>query len=392
MASGNENALSPPERVIEAASGSLSSPAGETSHVNTQPESVTAKTAGTATGQQMEGTTSVGQGDEIAETGSRASDDENRPTAQKRKAHSSRKSAEAKKPRRTLPAARKSAQDRKWEAPFVYTDSKSPLARADLRVRILCPVSEVPRTPFSDTAPQAILLLPEAWEVLTPEEKQDVLAKFPDETHILDAGTPEARPNLVSLRNDDNFRHDCARYCENLELGRHDEEWLAQAWIAHEKHKRGDFDEFLRRQFEEEWEIALPDDCRPPKAPETANSSRTTGPADPSKQDGAESAEQPQTEPATGSHGGTAEIPDSQQSSPSTQPAVEGSPPQILGDSNESAGQGQSAGAKQEPRSPAAADSLETSQPVESPSAESRDAAASSEEKVADSIVVAQPK
>jgi hypothetical protein len=87
-----------------------------------------------------------------------------------------------------------------------------------------------------------------------------VLAKFPDETHVLDAGTPDARPNPVSLRNDDNFRHDCARYCENIELGRHDEEWLSQAWIAHEKHKRGDYDQFLREQFEEDWNTKLPNE------------------------------------------------------------------------------------------------------------------------------------
>ncbi len=87
-----------------------------------------------------------------------------------------------------------------------------------------------------------------------------MLSLFPDETHTLDAGTANARPNTASLRNDDNFRHDCARYCENIELGRHDEEWLSQAWIAHEKHKRGDFDAFLRDQFEEDWDTELPDE------------------------------------------------------------------------------------------------------------------------------------
>jgi hypothetical protein len=85
-----------------------------------------------------------------------------------------------------------------------------------------------------------------------------VLTKFPDRKHILDAGTANARPNTVSLRNDDNFRHDCARYRENIELGRHDEEWLRQAWTAHEKRKRGGYDEFLREQFEGQWNIKLP--------------------------------------------------------------------------------------------------------------------------------------
>lgn len=104
---------------------------------------------------------------------------------------------------------------------------------------------------------QAILLLPGAWDVLTEEEKHFVLSKFPDETHILDAGTPAARPNLASLRNDDNFRHDCATYCGNIKLGRHDEEWLHQAWTAHEKRKRGDYDEFLRIKLEEDWGVEL---------------------------------------------------------------------------------------------------------------------------------------
>lgn len=81
---------------------------------------------------------------------------------------------------------------------------------------------------------------------------------FPDETHILDPGTENARPNTESLRNDDNFRHDCARYTENIAQGKHDEEWLHQAWVAHEKHKRGDFDDFLRKSFESDWGVKLP--------------------------------------------------------------------------------------------------------------------------------------
>ncbi|KAK4105061.1 hypothetical protein N658DRAFT_395837, partial [Parathielavia hyrcaniae] len=165
------------------------------------------------------------------------SDEGGQSNTQKRKASISRTPAPTKKPRRVVPAQRKSAQERKWEAPFVYTDPKAPLANADLR---------------------AILLHPDAWDILTPEEKRDVLAKFPDGSHVLDAGTADARPNTVSLRNDDNFRHDCARYCENIELGRHDEEWLRQAWTAHEKQKSGGFDAFLREQFEEEWEVELP--------------------------------------------------------------------------------------------------------------------------------------
>jgi hypothetical protein len=87
-----------------------------------------------------------------------------------------------------------------------------------------------------------------------------VLAKFPDDTHILDPGTSNARPNLQSLRNDDDFRHDCARYCENIEQGRHDDEWLNQAWVAHEMHRAGEFDGYLREKFEEDWDVKLPEE------------------------------------------------------------------------------------------------------------------------------------
>lgn len=96
--------------------------------------------------------------------------------------------------------------------------------------------------------------------MLTPEERKDILAKFPDDSHILDAGTENARPDLVSLRNNDHFRYDCARYLENIERGRHDEQWLQEAWVAHEKHKRGDYDDFLRKEFENDWATKIPEE------------------------------------------------------------------------------------------------------------------------------------
>ncbi|KAK3499883.1 ASXH domain-containing protein [Neurospora hispaniola] len=157
----------------------------------------------------------------------------------KRKASDQDKSSTAKRPRHAGEAPKKTNLDRKWGAPFVYTDEKSPLTNADLR---------------------AILLLPRAWEVLTPDERKDILAKFPDDSHILDPGTEIARPDLVSLRNNDHFRYDCARYLENIERGRHDEQWLQEAWVAHEKHKRGDYDDFLIKEFENDWATKIPEE------------------------------------------------------------------------------------------------------------------------------------
>lgn len=41
------------------------------------------------------------------------------------------------------PSARKSAKEKKWEAPFVYTDEKSPLVNVDLRVRTFPDFSQI---------------------------------------------------------------------------------------------------------------------------------------------------------------------------------------------------------------------------------------------------------
>jgi len=99
-----------------------------------------------------------------------------------------------------------------------------------------------------------------------------VLAKFPDEGHILSPGTDNARPDIQSLRNNDNFRHDCARYSENISEGRHDEEWLQQAWVAHEKHRRGDFDDYLEQKFVEDWSTEIPEECRMRRARQSIDS------------------------------------------------------------------------------------------------------------------------
>lgn len=102
-----------------------------------------------------------------------------------------------------------------------------------------------------------------AWEALDKEDKAEILSLFPDNQHVLAIGSDDARPDLVSLMNDDSFRHDCAVYVEHIAQGRHDVEWLASAWAAHERRKAGDFDEFLEDKFEEEWGVYLPPEMKP---------------------------------------------------------------------------------------------------------------------------------
>ena len=88
--------------------------------------------------------------------------------------------------------------------------------------------------------------------MLTLEERQKILKEFPGQSEILDADTPEARPNIALLRNNNNFRHDISRYQEDLREGRHDPEWITQAQAAHRKRELGVYDEFLANKFEED--------------------------------------------------------------------------------------------------------------------------------------------
>ncbi|KAI1067327.1 hypothetical protein LB506_004343 [Fusarium annulatum] len=150
----------------------------------------------------------------------------------------------AKGKRRVL--VKKVPKKSKWNADNLLTDPKSPLASADLR---------------------SILSNPMAWDILDKEEKAEILALFPDSQHILNPGTEDACPDFASLMNDDSFRHDCAAYTENIAQGRHDPEWLAHAWAAHERRKMGDFDEFLDNRFRDEWDVELPPELKTKRGP-----------------------------------------------------------------------------------------------------------------------------
>lgn len=108
-----------------------------------------------------------------------------------------------------------------------------------------------------------MLLHPQAWDLLTDEDKKEVLALFPDERHIMDLGTPDARPNVISLQNDDNFRHDTEEYVSNLSRDMHDPSWLQDAWAAHGSRAAGNFDQYYVRRLEADWKTAIPDDLKP---------------------------------------------------------------------------------------------------------------------------------
>ncbi|KAK1243848.1 hypothetical protein MKX08_001986 [Trichoderma sp. CBMAI-0020] len=143
-------------------------------------------------------------------------------------------------------AAKRTAKKTKWDAESILKDPKSPLATANLR---------------------SILCNPLTWTALDQDEKTEILSLFPDKGHILDAGTEDARPNFASLMNDDSFRYDCAAYTDNIAQGRHDPEWLASAWSAHERRRAGDFDKYLIDKLEEDWGVEIPDEMKMRRTP-----------------------------------------------------------------------------------------------------------------------------
>ncbi|KAJ2905847.1 hypothetical protein MKZ38_004095 [Zalerion maritima] len=130
---------------------------------------------------------------------------------------------------------------KKWQPDFVTQDTKSTLANQDIR---------------------AILSHPKAWSCLSDEDKKEILALFPDNQHILNPGTAAAAPNIATLRSDDTFRYDCARIAEHIADGRHDPQWLQEAWTAHERNQAGEFEEFEERAFEEDWGVKLPESMK----------------------------------------------------------------------------------------------------------------------------------
>ncbi|KAI1765937.1 Asx homology domain-containing protein [Hypoxylon sp. FL1150] len=118
----------------------------------------------------------------------------------------------------------------------MLTSSNSPLATVNLR---------------------DLLCSPKAWDLLGPDEQQRVLTFFPDK-EVLDKETQQVRPNIAALRNDDNFRHDVARYQDGLSKGWHDPEWIEQAQAAHQQRAAGVYDEYVAARFKEDWGVPMP--------------------------------------------------------------------------------------------------------------------------------------
>lgn len=103
---------------------------------NEDPSTVTKRARKNASGQTPEDAVLNGDAQSSRDTRRSESSGEQLDTEpRKRKASDQDKSSTAKRPQHAGAAPKKTNLDRKWEAPFVYTDENSPLTNADLRVR-----------------------------------------------------------------------------------------------------------------------------------------------------------------------------------------------------------------------------------------------------------------
>lgn len=103
-----------------------------------------------------------------------------------------------------------------------------------------------------------MLMRPEAWDILSHDEKAEILALFPHDSWILDPETPHAQPNTALLMSNTAFRSDCVGYARGIERGHHANQWLQEAWEAHKTHLKGGFDDYLSKEFKTTWGEDMP--------------------------------------------------------------------------------------------------------------------------------------
>jgi hypothetical protein len=161
--------------------------------------------------------------------------------------------------------SRKAAPRGKWSEEQLFTSDKSALIDADLVVWPPIPHSGTKQyrvaklTAYSYHNLQKLLARPEAWDILEEDEKREILALLPADTHPaseLPSDDPNTKiPPLPEsfVRYSNNWRDGIRQFQLDLENGRFDPEWLRQAEQARRKRENGDFDSFKEREFEKFW-------------------------------------------------------------------------------------------------------------------------------------------
>ena len=106
---------------------------------------------------------------------------------------------------------------------------------------------------------QKLLANTAAWNCLEEDEKREIIALLPDDTHPFTVAPPddpnEKIPPLPEefLRYSNNWRDGIRQFQLDLQNGRYDPDWLRQAEEARRQRANGEFDAFKELEFEEFW-------------------------------------------------------------------------------------------------------------------------------------------
>ena len=101
----------------------------------------------------------------------------------------------------------------------------------------------------TDSPWQKYFTRPEAWEILSPEEQQQLRDLLPPYTPYDAAG----RPTFEFLRYDTDWRRGVRVFQEDISEGLYEKEWLEAAELAMKERAEGKFDKWKEQQFEEFW-------------------------------------------------------------------------------------------------------------------------------------------
>ncbi|MCJ1472922.1 hypothetical protein MMC13_001571 [Lambiella insularis] len=103
-------------------------------------------------------------------------------------------------------------------------------------------------SPLVGTDLHRLFLNPQAWNVLSDEEKNELRSLLPAK-EIEDGGN--IKPEFLKYNNE--WRRDCRLFQGDLEAGKHDPEWLKSAADAMEARAAGEFDDWKEKNTEAFW-------------------------------------------------------------------------------------------------------------------------------------------
>lgn len=144
----------------------------------------------------------------------------------------------------TMPPKRKAAKGKAGDSP-------AKIRRSNARKDLLHDEKHVfsAKTKLANEDLTAILSNPQAWSILSDEEKETVRSLMPADMVYTEDGAPDPQ----FLRYDNDWRNGLRLFSEDLQNGRYEPEWLEAAQEAAEMRRRGDFDSWKEEQFEEHW-------------------------------------------------------------------------------------------------------------------------------------------